>query len=59
MKFTYVLLLTGILILAGTAGESDRNVYMPAWQMMAQSCAGLALFIWGAVRAGKHEGVGG
>jgi hypothetical protein len=59
MKFTYALLLMGLLILAGTAGESDRNVYMPMWQMLTQSCVGLALFIWGAVRANKHEGVGG
>jgi hypothetical protein len=55
MKFTYALLITGLIILAGTAGESDRNVYMPMWQMLSQGLLGLALFIWGAVRANKHE----
>lgn len=55
MKFTYVLLLAGLLILAGTAGESDQNVMMPMWQMLTQSCLGLGLFIWGTVRANKHE----
>ena len=59
MKFTYALLLVGILVLAGTAGESDRNLAMPMWQLLSQSCLGLALFAWGVVRAGKHEGLGG
>lgn len=59
MKFTYTLLLVGILVLAGTAGESDRNLAMPMWQFLTQSCAGLALFAWGVVRANKHEGLGG
>lgn len=59
MKFTYALLLTGLIILAGTAGESDVNVMMPMWQLLTQGLLGLALFIWGTVRANKHEGVGG
>lgn len=59
MKLTYALLLAGILILAGTAGASDQDPFMPMWQMLTQSCVGLALFAWGVARANKHEGCGG
>lgn len=55
MKFTYALLLVGILVLAGTAGESDNNVFMPVWQILTQGAVGLALFAWGVARANKHD----
>lgn len=55
MKFTYTLLLVGILVLAGTAGESDANPLMPMWQLLTQGAVGLALFGWGVARANKEE----
>ena len=54
MKFTYALLLVGILVLAGTAGASDLDPGMSLAQMLAQSLLGLALFSWGVARSRKH-----
>ena len=55
MKLTLALLVTGILIIAGTAGESDVNTGMPLTQFLAQSLVGLGLFGWGVVRSQRYS----
>lgn len=37
----------GFFLLAGTAGASDLDPFMPLWQITLQSLAGLAMFAWG------------
>ena len=59
MRFTLALLIVGILVLAGTAGESDANMGMPLAQFLAQSCVGLALLFWGVRRANNEAAPGG
>ena len=54
MKFTLLLMIAGILVLAGTAGASDRNSLLPIEQFLAQSLVGLGLFSWGVARSRSH-----
>lgn len=37
----------GFLIIAGTAGASDQNPFMPLWQITVQCVIGLLMFTWG------------
>ena len=55
MKLTLALILAGILVLAGTAGESDANMGMPISQFLIQSAVGLGLLLGGVVRSRSYE----
>lgn len=37
----------GFLLIAGTAGASDLDPFMPLWQITLQGVIGLAMFTWG------------
>lgn len=51
MKFTYALLLVGMLILAGAAGSSDADPTQSMGKFLALSLLGLGLFSWGVARS--------
>lgn len=45
--FRAVIGILGFFLLAGTAGASDLDPFMPLWQVTLQSLIGLAMFTWG------------